>query len=265
MKYDYALVSGGVDPVHIGHLQMFKEAGELASNVVVLLNSDDWLTRKKGKPFMSADHRKAILEEMNCVHQVIIQTSDSDDSSSSAIMNFAIKNANAKICFCNGGDRRDTKTIRETKVCNTYNIPLEFGIGGDAKLASSSKLLDDYQTTVVERPWGRYRQLHNGEGYTVKELEVDPGQELSDQFHFHRSEHWIVLEGIGQLKQGATRQMPEREFYIPEGESVFIKPAQTHKLKNPGQIPLRIVEVWAGKVLEEADIERLDVGPDYGE
>ena len=74
-----------------------------------------------------------------------------------------------------------------------------------------------------------------------------------------------MLSGIGHLKQGATRQMPEREFYIPEGESVYIRPAQTHKLSNPGQVPLRIVEVWAGEILEETDIQRLDVGPNYGE
>ena len=111
--YDYALVRGGFDPVHIGHVQMFKEAGKLADKVVVLLNSDDWLIRKKGKAFMDAEHRKSILEEMECVHKVIIQISDNDDSSSGAIMNFAIQNPEAKICFCNGGDRKDNKTIRK--------------------------------------------------------------------------------------------------------------------------------------------------------
>lgn len=265
MKYDYALVSGGFDPVHLGHLQMFQDANKLADNVVVLLNSDEWLTRKKGRPFMDQVQRKAILEEMKCVSEVIIQSQDADDSSSNAIMNFAIRNPQAKICFCNGGDRSDTKRIRETDVCNKYDVALEFGIGGEAKVASSSKLLQDYTTTVIERPWGRYKQLYAGVGYVVKELEIDPGKELSDQFHFHRSEHWIVLSGIGHLRQGATRQMPEREFYIPEGESVYIRPAQTHKLSNPGQIPLRIIEVWAGKILEETDIKRLDVGPNYGE
>jgi cytidyltransferase-like protein len=265
MKYDYALVSGGFDPVHLGHLQMFKDAGKLADNVVVLLNSDEWLIRKKGRPFMDQVQRKAILEEMECISQVIIQTMDTDDSSSSSIMNFAIAHPEARICFCNGGDRSDTKKIRETDTCNKYDISLEFGIGGEQKVASSSKLLDDYTTQIVERPWGRYKQLHTGDGYVVKELEIDPGKELSDQFHFHRSEHWIVLSGIGHLIQGETRQMPERGFYIPEGESVYIRPAQTHKLSNPGQIPLRIVEVWAGKILEETDIKRLDVGPNYGE
>ena len=263
--YDYALVSGGFDPVHIGHLQMFQEAGKLADKVVVLLNSDDWLVRKKGKAFMDAEHRKGILDEMECVSKVIIQSSDNDDSSSSAIMNFALQHPEAKICFCNGGDRKDNKTIRESDTCSTYNVALEYGVGGNYKAASSSDLLDNDVSTPVERPWGRYKQLYLGKGYIVKELEIDPGKELSDQFHLHRSEHWIVLSGIGHLKQGATRQMPEREFYIPAGESVYIRPAQTHKLSNPGKTPLKIVEIWAGDILEEDDIIRLDVGPNYGE
>ena len=104
MKYNFALVSGGFDPVHLGHLQMFQDASKLADNVVVLLNSDEWLTRKKGRPFMDQVQRKAILEEMNCISEVIIQSQDVDDSSSNAIMNFAIRNPDAKICFCNGGN-----------------------------------------------------------------------------------------------------------------------------------------------------------------
>ena len=263
--YDYALVSGGFDPVHIGHLQMFQEAGKLADNVVVLLNSDDWLVRKKGKTFMDAEHRKGILEEMECVSRVIIQSGDEDDSSSNALMNFALQHSDSKICFCNGGDRKDNETIREAITCNTYNISLEFGIGGNYKAASSSELLDNYVSKPVERPWGRYKQLYMTNGYVVKELEIDPGCDLSDQFHLHRHEHWVVLSGIGHLKQGPTRQLPARDFYIPAGESVYIRPAQTHKLSNPGKVPLKIVEIWAGEILEEDDIIRLDVGPNYGE
>tara|TARA_B110000444_G_scaffold60073_1_gene55886 strand:+ start:2669 stop:3469 length:801 start_codon:yes stop_codon:yes gene_type:complete len=263
--YDYALVSGGFDPVHLGHLQMFQEAGKLADNVIVLLNSDEWLVRKKGKAFMDAGHRKAILEEMECVSRVIIQKDDKDNSSGTAIMNFALQHADSKICFCNGGDRKDGNTIREQSTCNSYGVALEFGVGGNNKAASSSDLLDQYVSTPVERPWGRYKQLYMANGYVVKELEIDPGKELSDQFHLHRTEHWIVLSGIGHLKQGPTRQLPAREFYIPAGESVYIRTSQTHKLSNPGRTPLKIIEIWAGEILDEADIIRLDVGPNYGE
>ena len=63
-KYDYALVSGGFDPVHVGHLRMFKDAKKLSDEVVLLLNNDDWLIKKKGKPFMSESQRKEILDEL---------------------------------------------------------------------------------------------------------------------------------------------------------------------------------------------------------
>ena len=72
-KYDYALLSGGFDPVHIGHLAMIKDAAKIADNVVILLNSDEWLTRKKGKPFMNEIQRAQILEEFESISQVIIQ------------------------------------------------------------------------------------------------------------------------------------------------------------------------------------------------
>ena len=72
-KYDYALLSGGFDPVHIGHLAMIKEASKLASDVIILLNSDNWLKRKKGKPFMVETQRAQILEEFESVSKVIIQ------------------------------------------------------------------------------------------------------------------------------------------------------------------------------------------------
>lgn len=262
--YDYAIVSGGFDPLHLGHLKMFKEASKIGKNVIVLVNSDDWLTRKKGKPFMPGEQRVEIIQELECVHNAILQTDDSDDSSSSAIRNFAIKNADSSIVFCNGGDRSSTKKIRESEVCNRYDIDMQFGIGGNHKIASSSELIKDFQINTVERPWGRYKELAEGNGYRVKELIVDPGKSLSDQFHLHRSEHWVVLEGAGHIKQGGTRSIEEREFFIVEGESVYIRPTQTHKLTNPGEIPLRLVEIWAGQILSEDDIVRLDVDDNYG-
>ena len=72
-KYDFAIVSGGFDPVHVGHLRMFQDAKKLANKVVVLLNNDDWLIKKKGKPFMSQTQRKEILDEFNSITEVIIQ------------------------------------------------------------------------------------------------------------------------------------------------------------------------------------------------
>ena len=97
-KYDYALLSGGFDPVHIGHLAMIKDASKIAKEVIVLLNSDDWLTRKKGKPFMDAKQRAIILEEFKNVSNVIIQNKDNDNSSNQAIIDFHKSNPNKTIC-----------------------------------------------------------------------------------------------------------------------------------------------------------------------
>ena len=74
-KYDFALVSGGFDPVHVGHLRMFKDAKKMADKVILLLNNDEWLIKKKGKPFMTQNQRKEILEEFESISKVIIQTS----------------------------------------------------------------------------------------------------------------------------------------------------------------------------------------------
>ena len=96
-KYDYALVSGGFDPVHVGHLRMFQDAKKLSNKVIVLLNNDAWLIKKKGKPFMNENQRKEILEEFKSISEVIIQKSN-EKSSSLAIKEFALNNPKKNIC-----------------------------------------------------------------------------------------------------------------------------------------------------------------------
>jgi cytidyltransferase-like protein len=125
-KYDYALVSGGFDPVHVGHLRMFQDAKNLSDKVVLLLNNDEWLIKKKGKPFMNEDQRKEILDEFKSISEVIIQTS-SEKSSSSAIKEFVINNPKKSICYCNGGDRSNIKNILEVEYVKNLGVNLEFG------------------------------------------------------------------------------------------------------------------------------------------
>ncbi|WP_312420647.1 mannose-1-phosphate guanylyltransferase/mannose-6-phosphate isomerase [Anaerospora hongkongensis] len=106
--------------------------------------------------------------------------------------------------------------------------------------------------TTVHRPWGRYTVLGEGPGYKMKKIVVAPGERLSLQMHYHRSEHWIVTGGSAKVTIGEEIKM------VHENESVFIPMSTKHRLENPGRIPLEIIEVQNGKYLEEDDIVRFD-------
>lgn len=106
--------------------------------------------------------------------------------------------------------------------------------------------------TTMYRPWGSYTVLGEGPGYKMKKIVVQPGQRLSLQLHYHRSEHWIVTGGTAQVTIGDEVKM------IHENESVFIPMTTRHRLENLGRIPLEIIEVQNGKYLGEDDIVRFD-------
>lgn len=106
--------------------------------------------------------------------------------------------------------------------------------------------------TTMYRPWGSYTVLGDGPGYKMKKLVVNPGQRLSLQMHYHRSEHWIVTGGTAQVTLGDEVKL------VHENESIFIPLSTKHRLENPGCIPLEIIEVQNGKYLEEDDIVRFD-------
>lgn len=104
----------------------------------------------------------------------------------------------------------------------------------------------------VRRPWGFYTVLEEGIGFKIKRIEVIPGQSLSLQMHYHRSEHWIVVAGMAQVING------DRQFLVNTNESTYIPAGQIHRLSNPGKIPLIIIEVQSGAYLDEDDIHRID-------
>lgn len=106
------------------------------------------------------------------------------------------------------------------------------------------------------RPWGRWTVLEEGEGYKIKRIEVLPGHRLSLQVHRSRSEHWIIVRGVALV----TRD--QESFTIGEQGSTFIPKGVAHRLANPGEVPLLIIEVQTGDYLGEDDIVRLD--DDYG-
>jgi mannose-1-phosphate guanylyltransferase/mannose-1-phosphate guanylyltransferase/mannose-6-phosphate isomerase len=108
----------------------------------------------------------------------------------------------------------------------------------------------------VHRPWGYYQGLHAGERFQVKRLFVNPGAKLSLQLHYHRAEHWVVVNGTALVTRG------DEQILLRENESMFIPLGTPHRLENPGRVPLNLIEVQSGAYLGEDDIVRL--GDTYG-
>ena len=106
--------------------------------------------------------------------------------------------------------------------------------------------------SYVHRPWGTYESIDNGPRFQVKRITVKPGASLSLQMHHHRAEHWIVVTGT------ALVTCDGREFLLSENESTYIPIGSTHRLVNPGKIPLELIEVQSGAYLGEDDIERFE-------
>ena len=104
----------------------------------------------------------------------------------------------------------------------------------------------------VHRPWGYYEGLDSGERHQVKHLMVHPGASLSLQMHHHRAEHWVVVKGRAEVTVG------DKVTMLEENESVYIPVGTTHRLANPGDEPLSIIEVQSGAYLGEDDIVRFD-------
>ena len=254
-KYDFALVSGGFDPVHLGHLKMLQEAKKLANKVIVLLNNDEWLIKKKGKPFMNENQRKEILSEFKSITKVIIQNS-SDKSSNQAIEDFVRNNPNKSICYCNGGDRSNIKNILESKICKKLGVSLEFGVGGEEKVESSSQLSRNYLGNVEKRPWGNYHVIAKNTGYQIKEIKVAQGSKLSLQKHKSRSEFWQIVKGKSKII------VENQEHYLKEKEYIYIPKNVVHRIENIGEKELIFIEIQLGENLKEDDIIRLE--DDYG-
>jgi mannose-1-phosphate guanylyltransferase/mannose-6-phosphate isomerase len=104
----------------------------------------------------------------------------------------------------------------------------------------------------VHRPWGWYDSIDSGERFQVKRIMVKPGASLSLQMHHHRAEHWIVVSGTAEVTNG------DAVLLLTENQSTYIPLGQTHRLRNPGKVPLEIIEVQSGSYLGEDDIVRFE-------
>lgn len=140
------LVTGGFDPIHSGHIAYFNAAKELGDFLVVGINSDEWLTRKKGKPFLSWDERECIISSLRMV-DMTMYFNDDDGSAKDAILTTRKLFTNKQIIFANGGDR--TKDNIPEMSIKDNNLVFQFAVGGDYKKNSSSWILEKWSKKSV--------------------------------------------------------------------------------------------------------------------
>ena len=256
MKHRVVIVTGGFDPLHSGHLEYLKCAKALGEVLIVGLNSDDWLSRKKGKSFLPYYEREQVLLNLKSVDNVI-NFADHDDSAIEAILKVKRFYPNARLIFANGGDRTDDNIPELEHFMDEEWIDFEFNVGG-SKSNSSSNILEKWADNRTERPWGYYRVLHNDKDVVkVKELVVAPGKSLSMQKHKYRAEHWFISSGQATIY---TIHEPSTDYELQGKYNMFdnlhFNRGEGHMLSNESTESLRIVEIQYGSECSEDDILR---------
>ena len=247
------VVSGGFDPIHSGHISYFKSAKGLGEKLIVALNSDAWLIKKKEKFFMPFEERKIIIENLSMVDEVIDFDDDEFGSASQALIKIKGFYPKDEIIFCNGGDRTKDN-IPEMQI---KDILFEFGVGGEDKKNSSSWILKDYQYDKEERVWGEFYNLFSNDFLKLKELIIRPKQGMSFQRHFLRNEIWFVSKG--QCSVNFSKDDPDNfeEISLHTEETFHVQKEAWHQIFNPFDEPCHIIEIQYGEETNEDDIERL--------
>ena len=246
------LVTGGFDPIHSGHIAYFNEAKKLGDHLIVGLNSDEWLERKKSKAFMPWNERLCIVNNLQMVDEVFTFIDD-DDSAVNFINQVKAHYPNDHLIFANGGDRT-SKNIPEMAV---EGVEFVFGVGGEDKKNSSSWILEEWKKPKTVRAWGYYRVLHEvGANVKLKELTVAPKTCLSMQRHEHRAEFWFVAEGEGAVYTLDKSTDHDLKCHMTAHQHTFINTNEWHMLCNETDRPLRLVEIQYGDNCVEEDIER---------
>lgn len=250
------VVSGGFDPIHSGHIEYLKSAKEYGDKLIVALNSDNWLEKKKGKPFMTFNERKSILEAIQYVDEVIDFEDDNKGSCINALIKIKKLFPDNKIFFANGGDR-NSKNIPEMSVSG---IEFLFGIGGNNKKNSSSWILNNWQYYYEERQWGSFFNLFETKNIKVKELIVEPEKSMSFQRHLKRNEIWLVSEGECEVIS-SKENLPEnlKRVSLKKFDHFIVPVAKWHQIINSSRKNTHIIEIQYGDECIEDDIERIQI------
>ncbi|MBI5004029.1 adenylyltransferase/cytidyltransferase family protein [Candidatus Kaiserbacteria bacterium] len=260
----WVAVSGGFDPLHIGHVRMLQEARKLGDKLVVILNNDNWLRNKKGFVFMPQAERAELIGAFPFVDKVVFtdhKPSDPDRSVARALRK--LKPA----IYANGGDR-DTKDAKnpasslnaDQLACKECGIEMVFGVGQGGKVQSSSWMVRDAIRASVRgvRPWGEFYGWNRGTQWYLKTLHIKPKKRLSLQYHNQRSEYWMLVEGDATATTGTngrtltqTKLVKNELFHVPLGT--------IHRLESKkGGV---LIEIAIGE-FDENDIVRLE--DDFG-
>lgn len=248
------LVTGGFDPLHSGHIAYFEAARKLGDMLIVGVNTDEWLTRKKGQPFMDEYERCRIIESLKVVDKVVCYP-DADGSSKNTITGVRAMYPDAQIVFANGGDR--TKENIPEMDLEDDNLEFVFGVGGENKMNSSSWILEEWKKPKTTRAWGYYRVLHEvGSNTKLKELTVAAKTCLSMQRHDRRAEFWFVAEGNAAVYTLDNSSDHDLVGHYGVHEHIWVKKNQWHMLCNETDQPLKLIEIQFGDNCVEEDIER---------
>ena len=254
MHNTVVIITGGFDPLHSGHLSYIKAARDLGDVLIIGVNSDEWLARKKGRSFMPFEERISIIQSLQGV-EYAIPFNDKDNSAKDAILWARKAFPQSKIIFANGGDRT-LNNIPEMDIIDD-NIEFVFGVGGEDKANSSSWILEEWKAPKTERQWGYYRVLHeNGPEVKVKELTVEPKKYLSMQRHNSRLELWFVAEGTATVYTINNSSDEELDGVYEKFRNIHIATNQWHRLANETDKPLKLIEIQYGNKCIEEDIER---------
>jgi cytidyltransferase-like protein len=135
-----SIVSGYFNPLHVGHVRMMREARKLGDMLIVIVNNDAQQVLKKGTIIMREDDRAEIVEALACVDRVVVALDTEDGTVRETLAALALDYPGQRLIFANGGDRRDAGDVAETEICASLGIELRFGVGGDNKADSSSRI-----------------------------------------------------------------------------------------------------------------------------
>lgn len=247
------MVSGGFDPIHSGHIEYFKSAKNLGDKLLVALNSDNWLEKKKGKFFMPFEERKTIVESIKYVDEVIKFDDDKKGSCINALESIKLLYPNDQIYFANGGDRNE-KNIPEMIV---PNINFIFNVGGNNKKNSSSLILNKWQYYFEERQWGSFFNLFETKNVKVKELIIEPGKAMSFQKHLKRNEIWLVSHGSCEVNSALKDPKQKlKKIKLNKFDYHIVSAKEWHQIYNPFNKPAHIIEIQYGDECIEEDIVR---------